>query len=173
MNDQSVAFQCIYDIFTISTADLSENAKILAELYHVDVDELLTELLIFRTTHIGKAFAHFSDLAKFILLQCSQEEFPLITFFTQIILILPFATADCERSFSAMNRIKSAERSRLKTILMDLMLLYDITPAEKAKLDITDLARKVLNNIWKYKKKDILSPELRANVNEGYARMFV
>ena len=63
MNDQSVAFQCIYDIFTISTADLSENAKILAELYHVDVDELLTELLIFRTTHIGKAFAHFSDLA--------------------------------------------------------------------------------------------------------------
>ena len=56
---------------------------------------------------------------------------------------------------------------------MDLMLLYDITPAEKAKLDITDLARKVLNNIWKYKKKDILSPELRASVNEGYARMFV
>ena len=167
MNDQSVAFQCIYDIFTISTADLSENANILAELYHVDVDELLTELLIFRTTHIGKAFAHFSDLAKFILLQCSQEEFPLITFFTQIILILPFATADCERSFSAMNIIK------LKTILMDLMLLYDITPAEKAKLDITDLARKVLHNIWKYKKKDILSPELRANVNEGYARIFV
>ena len=173
MNDQSVAFQCIYDIFTISTADLSENSKILAELYHVDVDELLTELLIFRTTHIGKAFAHFSDLAKFILLQCSQEEFPLITLLTQIILFLPFATADCERSFSAMNRIKSAERSRLKTILMDLMLLYDITPAEKAKLDITDLARKVLHNIWKYKKKDILSPELRTNVNEDYARMFV
>ena len=72
-----------------------------------------------------------------------------------------------------MKRIKSAERSRLKTILMDLMFLYNITPAEKAKLDITDLARKVLHNIWKYKKKDILSPELRANVNEGYARMLV
>ena len=70
-----------------------------------------------------------------------------------------------------MNRIKSAERSPLKSILMDLMLLYDITPEEKAKLDITDLARKVLTNVWKYKKKDLLSPELRANFNEGYARM--
>ena len=146
-NDQTVAFRCIYDIFTINTADLSKNAKSLAELYEVDTDELLTELLMFRTIHAGKAFAHFSDFAKFILLQCSQNEFPLITFFTQIILILPFATADCERSFSAMNRIKSAKRSRLKTILMDLMLLYDITLVEKAK---------VLTNIWKYKKKDIL-----------------
>ena len=173
MNDQTVAFQCIYDIFNISDTVLSGNANILAELYSVDADELLAELLMFRTIHAGKAFAHFSASAKFVLLQCSQEEFPLITFFTQIILILPFATADCERSFSAMNRIKSAERSRLKAILMDLMLLYDITPAEKASLDITDLARKVLSDVWKYKKRDLLSAELRANLNQNYARMFV
>ena len=142
-------------------------------MYSVDADELLTELLMFRTTYPGKAFAHFSYFAKFILLQCSQEEFPLITFFTQIILILPFATADSERSFSAMNRIKSAEHSRLKTILMDLMLLYDTTTAEEAQLDIIDIARKVWSDIWKYKKRDLLSAELRANVNENYARMFV
>ena len=72
-----------------------------------------------------------------------------------------------------MNRIKSVEQNRLKNILMDLILLYDITPAEKASLDITDLARKVLTNVWKYKKKNLLSAELRANVNENYARMFV
>ena len=59
MNDQTVAFQCIYDIFTISDASLSENANILAELYSVDADELLTELLMFRATHAGKAFANF------------------------------------------------------------------------------------------------------------------
>ena len=46
----------------------------------------------------GKAFVHFSDFAKFVLLKCSDAEFPLITFFTQIILILPFATADCENT---------------------------------------------------------------------------
>ena len=56
---------------------------------------------------------------------------------------------------------------------MDLLLLYDITPAEKASLDITDLARKVLTKVWKYSKKDQLSAELRANVDENYARMFV
>ena len=132
MNDQTVAFQCIYDIFTISDADLSTNANILADLYDVDEDQLMSELIMFRALHAGKALTYFSDFAKFVLLKCSDAEFPLITFFTQIILILPFATADCERSFSAMNRIKSAERSRLKSILMDLLLLYDITPAEKA-----------------------------------------
>ena len=134
---------------------------------------LICMMIMFRALHAGKAFTHFSDFAKFVLLKCSDAEFPLITFFTQIILILPFATADCERSFSAMNRIKSAERSRLKSILMDLLLLYDITPAEKASLDITDLARKVLTKVWKYSKKDLLSAELRANVDENYARMFV
>ena len=39
---------------------------------------------------------------------------------------MPFATADCERSFSTMNRIKSAERSRLKEILNSLMRLYTL-----------------------------------------------
>ena len=173
MNDQAIAFQCIYDIFTISDADLFTNANILSDLYNVDVDQFTSELIMFRAFHAGKAFVHFSDFAKFVLLKCSDAEFPLITFFTQIILILPFATADCERSFSAMNRIKSAERSRLKSILMDLLLLYDITPEEKASLDITDLARKVLTKVWKYSKKDKLSAELQANVDENYARMFV
>ena len=56
---------------------------------------------------------------------------------------------------------------------MDLLLLYDITPEEKASLDITDLARKVLTKVWKYSKKDKLSAELQANVDENYARMFV
>ena len=69
-------------------------------------------------------------------------------FFVSIILILPFATADCERSFSAMNRIKSSERSKLRNILMDLLLLYDITPLEKAPLDIKKLIYDVIHNVW-------------------------
>lgn len=53
------------------------------------------------------------------------------------------------------------------------MFLYDITPAEKASLDTTDLAWKVLDTVWKYKKKDTLIPELLQNVNESYAQIFV
>ena len=48
-----------------------------------------------------------------------------------------------------MNKLKRAERTRLKEILNELMLLYDITPSEKATLDIRDLAQKVVDS-WKY-----------------------
>ena len=56
---------------------------------------------------------------------------------------------------------------------MDLMLLYDITPAEKASLDIVELARKITNELWKYSKADKLAPGLRRQVDENYSRMFV
>ena len=85
----------------------------------------------------------------------------------------PFATADCERSFTAMNRIKSKERSKLRNILMDLLLLYDITPEEKSKLDINKLSYDVIHNVWKYGKKNLLDPKLHQNVNQMYSMMFV
>ena len=110
MNDQTVPFKCIYEIFDVTATELETHAEILADLYDVDQDEFYAELLSFRVLYAGKVFAHFSDFAKFVLLQSSETDYPLIHFFTQIILILSFATADCERSFSAMNRIKSAER---------------------------------------------------------------
>ena len=72
-----------------------------------------------------------------------------------------------------MNRIKSAERSKLRDILMDVLLLYDITHEEKAKLDINKLAYDVIHNVWKYKKKNLLDPKLQQNVNEMYSMMFV
>ena len=118
----------------------------MAELYNVDADDFIIELLSFRGRYQNRVFRHFSDFAKFILTQLSENEFPLLQFFVSIILILPFATADCEWSFSAMNRIKSKERSKLRNILMDLLSLYDITPEERAKLDINKLAYDVIHN---------------------------
>jgi len=72
-----------------------------------------------------------------------------------------------------MNRIKSSERSCLKDILSELMLLYDVTPEEKASLDLLKLAKKVAHQIWKYGKKNLLFPGLRRQVEEGYKMMFV
>ena len=54
MNDQTVAFQCIYDIFTISDTDLSTNTNILADLYNVDADQFVSELIMFRALHAGE-----------------------------------------------------------------------------------------------------------------------
>ena len=98
---------------TISDQKLRADAFNLANLYHVDPDALIAELISFRGQFGGKILKTFAVFAKFVLTRLSDQTYPLLQFFTQIILILPFATADCERSFSAMNRIKSGERNRL------------------------------------------------------------
>ena len=153
LNDQTLAFEHIYGIFTISDNDLRNPAKTLAGLYNVDANGFIVELLLFRARYNTMGFTNFADFAKFVLTKLSQNDFKLLQFLVGIILILPFATADCERSFSAMNRIKSSERSKLRSILMDLLLLYDINPQEKATLDIEKLAYDVIHNVWKYEKK--------------------
>ena len=152
---------------------MRQHCDTLGNLYGKDPDALYMQLKMFGSAYGHMQFRRFSDLAKFILTRLSEKDFGLLQFFTQIILILPFATADCERVFSKMNKIKRAERTRLQNILSDLLLLYDITPAEKATLDITDLAKKVLSQVWGYNKKDVLAPEIRSAVAENYARQFV
>ena len=62
-------------------------------------------------------------------------------------------TADCERSFWAMNHIKSDTRNRLGEILNELMILCDITDHEKATIDIKALAEWLAAK-WKYDKVD-------------------
>eukprot|EP00493_Phyllostaurus_siculus_P023972 UN24309 len=54
--------------------------------------------------------------------------------FLPIILVMPFSIADCERSFSAMN-IKTDSRNKLGDILNELMLLYDMTPTKRKRLN--------------------------------------
>ena len=98
--------------------------------------------------------------AKFVLTKLSQNDFKLLQFFVGIILILPFATADCERSKS-------------RNILMYLLLLHDNTPQKKVTLDIEKLAYDVIHNVWKYEKKNLLDPKLQQNVNQMYSMMFV
>ena len=36
---------------------------------------------------------------------------------------MPFSTAECERGFSVMNRLKSKDRNRSKNVLETLMIL--------------------------------------------------
>ena len=56
---------------------------------------------------------------------------------------------------------------------MDLMLLYDITPAEKASLDLNKLAERLVSSIWKYDKKHGLTSEVQNIVQENYTMCFV
>ena len=58
-------------------------------------------------------------------------------------------------------------------ILSDLMLLYDVTPAEKASIDLDKLAHQVVFSIWKYDKKYGLSAAVQKIVDENYKMAFV
>ena len=66
---------------------------------------------------------------------------------------MPLTTADCERSFSAMNLIKNNSCNKLVEIINKLMLLYDMTSDENEKIDVKKLAEKVAGS-WKYDKTD-------------------
>ena len=48
--------------------------------------------------------------------------YPCISRLASIALTLPVSTADCERGFSTMNRIKTNPRNRLKTTNLDLLI---------------------------------------------------
>ena len=72
-----------------------------------------------------------------------------------ILLVLHFCTADCERAFSKMNRIKSPERSKLKEILKALMLAYDANQEEKENLDEKKLSQEISTKVWQKKGKDV------------------
>ena len=44
-----------------------------------------------------------------------------------VIIVLPFVTADCERLFSKVGYIKTADRNRFCDILKAVLLIYDPT----------------------------------------------
>ena len=102
----------------------------------------------------NKRFGSFSDMAQYVLNHWGAEFIPHLRLLLSISLVMPFATADCERSFSTMNRIKSAERSRMKEILNSLMRIYtlrgnveDFKEIKKEKFET--VSSKVAHKIWK------------------------
>ena len=154
-NEITKAFDCIYDVLTMSEATLIEKARALADLYGRPSGELISQLRLFRTVMKAKdkIFDSFAQMAKYILTRTKENAYSHLRLFVAIILVMPFVTADCERSFSAMNNIKTEERNKLGIILNELMLLYDMTPEEKATLDIKAFAEWVVGK-WKYDKVD-------------------
>ena len=85
LNHQTLSFEYIYDIFTITDADLRIHAKTFAELYNVDSNDFIVELLLFRGRYNTKTSFHFSDLGKFVLTYLLNADFSLLQFFVAII----------------------------------------------------------------------------------------
>jgi hypothetical protein len=55
-----------------------------------------------------------------------KDVYPQLACFASLGLTIPFSTADCERAFSSMNRVKTPLRNRLKTSTLDSLLRISI-----------------------------------------------
>ena len=129
----------------------------LRTIYSFDEENLRTEVLavksLIKSNHM--TFNPVQELSSFILTKLKDTDFPLLHFFISLIVVLPF-TADCERSFSAMNLIKNDLRNRLTQIFNDLMLIYR---DKIVKIDMKKLAKKVVRDVWKYTKPSTFSED--------------
>ena len=64
-----------------------------------------------------------------------KKEIPNLLQLASIALILPTSTAECERGFSAQNRIKTALRNRLTTSRLNVLMTIDIEGPTLGKFD--------------------------------------
>ncbi len=60
-------------------------------------------------------------------------------------------TDDCERLFSKLGYIKTADRNRLGDILNDILFVYDVTDKEQDTIDVLDISQ-TLAKSWDYDK---------------------
>ena len=157
LNEETEKLNVIYDILSAEYDALGNPIEVLSNLYGSEADYIAfyEEVRNIRTkvSVSGLQLNTFEKLSKWILLNTDRTKFKYTHFFLSVILVLPFSTSQCERSFSAMNIIKSKSRNRLKEILNSLMLLYTCSDVEKAKLDFDKMAKNVVSQVWKYNKK--------------------
>ena len=107
-------FDTFYDLYYNlgNTCGIMDSITGLKSLYpFFDPQDLKSELHALQSllSSLRFKFHNFAAPAKFSLTTLKEIEYPLMHFFFSVILILPGSTADCERSFSAMNLIKNDE----------------------------------------------------------------
>ncbi len=68
--------------------------------------------------------------------------YPMISDLLARIIVLPAASAEVERVFSAMKRIKSPIRNRLKTVTTDCLLRISMEGPHESEWDPTQALRK-------------------------------
>ena len=107
------------------------------ELNAVALKEEWREFVEFASSHSAmKKAKSLQDLAKEIVSRKPvQELFPLVTMLYSRAVAFPVSTADCERAFSAMNRIKTDLRGRLKTTTLEKLMFISLEGPDRMDFD--------------------------------------
>lgn len=109
-----LGFDCLFK--TSFNREEREEFKTLVEFYspHVDTIDICTsELQIWKNTIQDAVFKNALEAIKI----CDQNIFPNVYFLIKIFCTLPVSTAEPERSFSSMKRIKTYLRNSMKEVI--------------------------------------------------------
>ena len=148
LTESTDTFSLFLDLEDLEVDNVFNEIQTLATSYNMVPSHLVAEFnsLIYEieTSQMETSEAIMKFLEK------NKGHFPLLHFLYQIYMTLPTSTAEVERGFSLMNRIKTPERNKLGPILVHCMFisLYGASFAWNWK----KMARHVASKIWKYKK---------------------
>ena len=147
------AFSIFTDIEEISTVDMHSEICRLADMYGKTHEGILQECSSFEYEVATRQFENTSEVMRF--LNSRRVDFSIIHYLYQTYLSLPTSTAEVERCFSRMNRIKSPERNRLGAILVHCLFISIY--GAKFNWDWKAMAKYVAKHIWKYFKDKLIS----------------
>ena len=120
---------------------------------HIEEDAVKAEWELFKvllsTTYAS--LPHYKVMKLLVANQTLGSLYPNLCKLAQICLILPVSTADCERAFSTMKRVKTPLRNRLNTKILDALLRIRIEGPDMSDFDF-ELA---LNNWAKLRNRRI------------------
>lgn len=74
--------------------------------------------------------------------------YPNLCKLAQICLVLPLSTADCERAFSTMKRVKTPLRNRLNTKTLDSLMRIRIEGADQECFDFELTSKMAMAFAW-------------------------
>ena len=123
---------------------IEQYTSIPLELDSGDIREEWKEFKTFLSISTQVKEGSMKDLAKYLLSTPEQRLlFPALSKLLVRGLVLPIATADCERGFSATNRIKTVTRNRLKTNTLEQLMFISIEGPSPDKFDFGRAADKL------------------------------
>ena len=126
---------CLLEQYTSSPLELDTHSG--------DIREEWKEFKAFLSTSTQVKEGLTKDLAKYLLSTLERRLlFPALSKLLVRGLVLLIATADCERGFSAMNRIKTVPRNRLKTNTLEQLMFISIEGPSADRFDFGRAADK-------------------------------
>ena len=97
----------------------------------IDIDAVDQELLLWQRKWLAVAFKDRPDTLAKAIKKCDEERFPNLFVLLKITCTFPITSAECERSFSAMGRLRTWVRESMKMERLGSVAIINIHQQEE------------------------------------------